>query len=201
MPGRVGLGINNNSMRISEGLEKPGTIKAWGNATIPNGWLELDGLNVSQAAWPNLFAIYGTAYNTGGEGAGQFRVPNIVGSTIIGAGTYLDPALGFVSRTIGTGFLGRAAVLLTSDQLAGHAHTPSDPTHTHGLMGNAGGGLANLNGATQIAGLAGASATGYVAGPPYVQQVSTGITINPTVGNNTHENMPPSFVQKWIVKG
>ena len=46
------------------------------NAVDPN-WLILRGDVVSQATYPALFALYGTTFNTGGEGAGNFRLPDM----------------------------------------------------------------------------------------------------------------------------
>lgn len=45
------------------------------SATVPDGWLEANGQVVAQADYPDLFALYGTTFDTGGEGAGNFRLP------------------------------------------------------------------------------------------------------------------------------
>lgn len=62
----------------SETIGLAGTIldRASTNATPPTGYLLCDGSVVSQAAYPDLFTAIGTAFNTGGEGAGNFRLPN-----------------------------------------------------------------------------------------------------------------------------
>lgn len=39
--------------------------------------LPCDGSVVKRAAWPELFAVIGTSWNTGGEAADEFRLPNI----------------------------------------------------------------------------------------------------------------------------
>lgn len=39
------------------------------------GWLECNGGVVSQAVYPQLYSVIGTAFDTGGEGAGNFRLP------------------------------------------------------------------------------------------------------------------------------
>lgn len=48
-------------------------------ATIPSGFTEYDGGVESEAAMPALFAVVGTQYNTGSEGAGNFRKPDMRG--------------------------------------------------------------------------------------------------------------------------
>lgn len=45
-------------------------------ATSVDGWLLCNGGVVSQTSYPQLFAILGTTFNTGAEGAGNFRLPN-----------------------------------------------------------------------------------------------------------------------------
>ncbi|MDB1109699.1 phage tail protein [Pseudomonas extremaustralis] len=45
-------------------------------AGVPTGYLELDGSVQSSATYPDLFAYLGTTYNTGGESAGYFRLPD-----------------------------------------------------------------------------------------------------------------------------
>lgn len=40
-----------------------------------DGWLECNGAVVSQAVYPQLYSVLGTTFNTGGEGAGNFRIP------------------------------------------------------------------------------------------------------------------------------
>lgn len=46
-------------------------------AAIPAGWLEMNGQIVSQTTYAKLFGVIGTTYNTGAEGAGNFRLPNM----------------------------------------------------------------------------------------------------------------------------
>ena len=196
MPGRTGLGMNNTSMRISEGLEKPGTTKAWGAASIPNGWLELTGQVIAQAAWPNLFAIFGTTYNIGGEGAGNFRVPNAIGCTMVGAGTYADPTLGTVTRSIGAGFIGEASHALSIAELPSHNHSVYDAGHAHRESYSGGGGSS-----TGIGGSAGINGTSLDASGTVTNQVSANIQQSNVGSNATHNVMQPSFVQRWIVKG
>jgi len=40
------------------------------------GWIKCDGSEYAEADYPDLFSVVGSKYNTGGETAGHFRVPN-----------------------------------------------------------------------------------------------------------------------------
>lgn len=40
------------------------------------GWFLLNGAVISQTTYPVLFARFGTSFNTGGEGTGNFRLPS-----------------------------------------------------------------------------------------------------------------------------
>lgn len=64
----------------------PGTVADFGHATPPSGWLLCDGSVVSQATYADLFAAIGTTWNTGGEGAGNFRLPDATGRYARGSG-------------------------------------------------------------------------------------------------------------------
>lgn len=56
----------------------------WPGTSAPSLWLMEYGQVVSQATYPELFAVLGTTYNTGGEGAGNFRLPDARGAVIAG---------------------------------------------------------------------------------------------------------------------
>jgi len=68
---------NVNTMPIGSILPMP-------MATVPAGFLELDGSPQSIAAYPALAAYLGTAYNTGGEATGFFRLPDYRGEFLRG---------------------------------------------------------------------------------------------------------------------
>ena len=65
----------------------PGMIIQWPLDTIPVGWLLCDGQTVKRDAYPNLFGIINTDYNTGGEGSDEFSVPSI--TSTLSAGGYV----------------------------------------------------------------------------------------------------------------
>jgi microcystin-dependent protein len=60
-----------------------GTMMAWPTATVPTGWLECYGQEISTTTYAALYAVIGTLYNTGGE-SGTFRLPDMRGRVIAG---------------------------------------------------------------------------------------------------------------------
>tara|TARA_R100001510_G_C7637608_1_gene195514 strand:- start:992 stop:1615 length:624 start_codon:yes stop_codon:yes gene_type:complete len=55
-----------------------GTIKPWGKATAPNGYLLCDGAAVSRTTYADLFAVIGTTYGAG-DTSTTFNVPDLQG--------------------------------------------------------------------------------------------------------------------------
>lgn len=52
-----------------------GSVWMFAMGTVQPGWLEMDGSIKKRADHPLLFAAIGTTYNTGGEAADEFRLP------------------------------------------------------------------------------------------------------------------------------
>jgi microcystin-dependent protein len=79
-------GVTDNNISNANGavLCPVGSIMDWPGAAAPTGWLLLYGQVLSQTTYPGLFAAVGTAYNTGGEGSGNFRLPDCRGRTTVG---------------------------------------------------------------------------------------------------------------------
>lgn len=61
-----------------------GSIVPFPKATVPPGYLELDGSIQSIAAYPDLAKYLGTTFNTGTEAAGFFRLPESRGEFLRG---------------------------------------------------------------------------------------------------------------------
>jgi microcystin-dependent protein len=98
-----------------------GSLNAYVGSAAPAGWLLCDGEPVSQTTYSALFAIIGTAYNTGSEGSGNFRLPNLKGRVPVG----LDASQSEFDARGETG--GSKTHLLTDAQMPYHRHgfTPS----------------------------------------------------------------------------
>lgn len=61
-----------------------GAMVPFPKGTVPAGFLEVDGSVQSAAAYPDLAAYLGTTFNTGGEGVGNFRLPETRGEFLRG---------------------------------------------------------------------------------------------------------------------
>jgi len=167
---------------VAAGLNPAGTILAYGGVTAPTGYLLCQGQVVSQTTYAALFAVISTAYNTSGEGTGNFRLPNLQDNVPVGkSGT---KALG----TTG----GEATHALSTAELASHTHAVTDPTHGHNLKydtnGTATGGSTIIGGGN-FSNLAG-----------YVQAAATGISIVAAGSGTAHNNLQPYQVVNYIIK-
>ena len=121
---------------ISDALSLPlvGSVSMWAGAEAPtdNRFLLCDGAEYAIQDEPELYAAIGTTWNDGTETPGYFRVPNIPGRTVVGAGPSADAAL--TDRLVADIF-GQETVTLTTAQMPAHNHngaTNSGGAHDHG---------------------------------------------------------------------
>lgn len=104
----------------------PGDVKKTFRSQLESGFLWCDGARYNTADYPDLFAVLGTAHNLVGDPNGTFRVPDMRGRTLVGAGT----GTGLTARTLGSAF-GAEQVTLASNQMPSHSHTLTDNGHSH----------------------------------------------------------------------
>ncbi|MEK6591554.1 MAG: tail fiber protein [Pseudomonadota bacterium] len=64
--------------------DDPGVVKDFAGATAPAGWQLTYGQIVAQAGYAGLYTAISTNWNTGGEGAGNFRLPDLRGRLAAG---------------------------------------------------------------------------------------------------------------------
>ena len=57
----------------------PGDLKVTASSVTQQGWLTTNGALQKRVTRARLFAAIGTVFNTGGEAADEFRIPNIAG--------------------------------------------------------------------------------------------------------------------------
>ena len=136
-----------------------GTIKPWGKATAPDGYLLCDGSAVSRTTYADLFTVIGTTYGTG-DNSTTFNVPDLQGkfpqgksgttnlATKGGANTITvavtnNQALANNQTVTVTGSIDNTS--LTNAQLASHSHTynlrttaGADQINSHGGVGGSG---------------------------------------------------------------
>lgn len=110
-----------------------GTIVAYAGSSAPDGWLLCSGGVVSTTTYADLNNVIKTNFNTGGESAGTFRLPDFRSRAPIGAGTgtgggasgtgLVTGGTALTARTIGQQ-VGSLGVTLTAAQ-------SGFPTHNH----------------------------------------------------------------------
>lgn len=186
----------------------PGMMTMFGGTSVPTGWLFCDGSVVAQSGlYANLFTAIGSTWNTGGEGAGNFRLPNTQGLFPRGAGTQTVAGKSYTASLAG----------LAADRIQGHFHAINDPTHAHGvsetphhhgegsfsnagvatgiaIMNNVGANIQEFQTAGQITGL------GIIAGV-------TGVVVQAATNDGTHgtpnidfETAPAAFGINFMIK-
>jgi microcystin-dependent protein len=119
-----------------------GSIKIWPSDTLETGWAWANGQELSQTTYAGLYAILGTTYNTGGETAGFFRVPDLCGRAAFGSddmggitakSRITNAGSSIVGTTLGAAG-GVESVTLSTSQIPAHSHTgttDSGGAHTH----------------------------------------------------------------------
>ena len=97
-----------------------GSVTCFAHSTVPSGWLECNGANVSRSTYATLFAAIGTTWGTG-DGSSTFGLPDCRGEWVRG----WDNSRGVDS--------GRSIATTQSDQNKSHTHSASvtDPGHSH----------------------------------------------------------------------
>jgi len=148
----------------------PGDFKFSGNGTIVTGYLGCDGSIVSQTTYPSLYAAIGATFNTGGEGAGNFRLPDFRGRGPMG---------------VGTGAYGGASTRTMGEQVGEETHllaTSEMPAHTHVERGNG-----NTAGGTAMTNLANGDR-------------DSASNTDSTGGGGAHNNMQPTLACNVSIK-
>jgi len=106
-----------------------GDIKWSGSNVAPIGsWLLCDGGVYSQTTYADLYAAVGSNFNTGGEGAGNFRVPDLRGraAVVVNSGSGRLPSW---ADTIG-GSGGESDHTLTIAEMPSHNHAINNFANT-----------------------------------------------------------------------
>tara|TARA_R100001510_G_C7649046_1_gene206428 strand:- start:365 stop:937 length:573 start_codon:yes stop_codon:yes gene_type:complete len=101
-----------------------GTITTWSDSSIPTGFLECNGSNVSRSTYSSLFAIIGTTYGSG-DGSSTFGLPDLQNNVPVGKSNNKALASTGGANTVqSTGNVGgsTANATLSTAQLASHSH-------------------------------------------------------------------------------
>jgi len=100
------------------------TIVPWSSASVPSGFLECNGANVSRSTYSALFAIIGTTYGAG-DGSSTFGLPDLQNNVALGKSNNKALAsTGGADTVTSTGNVAgsTANATLTTAQLASHSH-------------------------------------------------------------------------------
>jgi len=110
-----------------------GTVSAFAGSAAPTGYVLCDGSEYDQTVQADLFAVVGSTYNTGGETANHFRVPDLQGRVVAGMGGSL------LSGTDALGDTGGAAThTLTEAEMPAHNHNYEKPLYRDLVPGGGG---------------------------------------------------------------
>jgi len=162
------------------GVNPPGMIATFAGAAAPTGWLLCDGTQYAQTAYANLFAAIGSAWNTGGETTGNFRVPDLRGMFLRGTG----------SNGVISGATGPSVGASQTDTYLNHSHGTTENPHSHTLpviVGINGGG----SGAVPYPASGG---TGF-----NTLTATTGLTVNTSTTGDS-ETRPKNYGVLYIIK-
>lgn len=129
------LGVSNLTSSAINFLAPTGSIIAFGGTTAPTGYVLCDGteypIGVIGSTYYSLYGILSTSYNTGGETAGYFRVPNLKGRVPFG----LDSADSDFNQLSDRGG-SKASVATHQHNSAGLSIASENTNHTHSADGD-----------------------------------------------------------------
>ena len=159
-----------------------GTIVPYAGDSAPQGWWICDGTDLGKDDYPELFDVIQHTY--GGEGD-TFKVPDLQGRVPVGKNSDTFKTLG------STG--GEETHQLTKGEMPAHTHTVTDSGHSHSvyLYGNDGNNSNYHN--VQRGGSDSHGST------PATKR-ETGITIDSTGSNYSHNNLQPYLTINYIIK-
>lgn len=176
---------------LLEYLVPVGTTLLFNGTSAPSFTLKENGAVVSQTTYADLYAVIGTTYNTGGEGAGNFRLPESRGEFF----RALDDGRGIDS--------GRALGTAQTESVGPHDHTASidsGGSHTHSFSISAGSYFGANSGGPKGAWSGGDSYNGigtFNGGTSSGGSHTHTITIN---NNSGTENRPRNVARLAVIK-
>lgn len=122
---------------VLNALVPTGTILDTIAPTAPAGFIFGDGsvypTGSVGSTYYNLSQVCGTRWNTGGEGTGNFRVPDLRGVTLMGAGQNAHSGITTSSYSLAAVGGAENVALTNVNQLPPHNHGITDPGHAHSV--------------------------------------------------------------------
>jgi microcystin-dependent protein len=168
-----------------------GQVIAYVTTFPPANVLPCDGTTYLRVDYQSLYEVLDTAFIVDAD---HFRVPDLRGRTIIGAGQ----GTGLTNRSVDDA-PGQEAVVLTEGELAEHSHTNTAHSHTdtgHVHSEIAGVPVVVFEGVVPIPG--GASvAFPSTTGIGFAGITASQVAIDATGNGDAHENMQPSLALNY----
>jgi len=185
---------------VIEGPTMPlGMVFAFVTASVPTGALECDGATYLRTDYPDLYAALDSAFIVDAD---HFKVPDLLGRTVIGVGsgsglsTYaMDDSGGEESHILSTAQLPNHSHTVTDP---GHAHGVTDPGHTHTYTFRAAASAGALQSGTN-SGNVGSGTTSRDATGVSVNSATTGILVGSTGSGAGHENRQPYRALRYAI--
>ena len=161
-----------------------GTVITYASSTVPSGFLECNGTNVSRSTYAQLYSAIGSTWGSG-DGSSTFGLPDLRGEFVRGwdNGRNIDQSRNFATSQ--------------SSQNQQHNHSISDPSHSHTQRG-----LALSGGSGSVAITLGSGQSyqiGYSGSQSSITtgSASTGISISNAGGT---ESRPRNVSLMYIIK-
>ena len=175
--------------------EKTGSIKIWvhGYATIPEGWMKVEGQAVSRTTYAELYALIGTMFGAG-DGSTTFNVPNMMGRVPVGYNGS-DSDFNAVGKTGGA-----KTHTLSTAEMPVHSHSiSSSGAHTHTFTGWL---QTSVSSSTTYQSVSHKRISGDGTATPPSMNSSGGHTHSPANAGSggAHNNMQPYIAFLWIMK-
>lgn len=173
-------------------LVPAGSITIYTVNSAPSGWLICDGSLKTKSDYSELFAVIGHSYqyDLSYDQAVYFRLPDLRGRTIIGAGDNIDPNIS--NRVFGAKG-GAETHTLTVDEMPSHNHIYNDAYFAEATGGGAnnlpGSGSTDNDNSFRWRTQAGGASTS----PADINTSNTG-------SGQAHNNMQPYIVLHYIIK-
>lgn len=144
------------------------------------GWFLLNGAVISQTTYPILYARYGSTFNTGGEGTGNFRLPDHTeGKFPIAKGL-----TNFTSYGVNGGEITHT-LAATEIPVHGHSDTKTFTANSHGHSASLGAATGGDHSHAYTGGIAGVNNHG--GGSTCTVSVTTNANLSSVV-NNSHQH-------------
>ena len=120
--------LDNVTADIQPQLTPAGTIITFGGTSAPTGYLACQGQEVLISDYSALYTAIGTAWGTSSTPASHFKLPDLRGAFLRGAGSNATH-----NMANGSDFAGPSVGSFENDQMQGHKH------NTRGSSGTGGG--------------------------------------------------------------